>query len=181
MAIGIGGRPLKTLLRKRVFFVLAIAILLVFTVTLALEASEEGTEARDSAAAARPTQPAPGVTGNPPASPIVQPRTSNGPLNLYAADAPGDFSPAVAGVPERVYVPNTLDGTVDVIDPSTYKVIERLRVGGKPHHITPSWDLRHLYVDNPDADTLNLIDPRTARITGAVKVASPYNLYFTPD
>lgn len=181
MAIGIGGRPLRTVLRKRVFFVLTIAILLVFTVTLALEASEETSEARQSGAAVRLHEPAGGVTGNPPASPIAQPSRSNGSLNLYAADAPGNFSPAVAGIPERVYVPNTLDGTVDVIDPSTFKVIERLQVGGKPHHVTPSWDLRHLYVDNPDADILNLLDPRTGRITGGIKVASPYNLYFTPD
>jgi len=167
------------MLRKRIFFVLVVAALLVFTVTLALEASDDPADLGQSSV--RPPGPALQASGNPPASLIAPPRTSSGPLNLYAADAPGNFSPAVAGVPERVYVPNTLDGTVDVIDPATYKVIERLRVGGKPHHVTPSWDLRHLYVDNPDADVLNLIDLRTGHVTGGIKVASPYNLYFTPD
>src|SRR5439155_1314648 len=57
----------------------------------------------------------------------------------------------------------------------------RLRVGGQPHHVTPSWDLRHLYVDNPGNDRLQVIDPRTGRITHSIRVASPYNLYFTPD
>jgi YVTN family beta-propeller protein len=102
-------------------------------------------------------------------------------MNLYAADAPRHYSRAVAGIRPRVYVPNTLDGTVDVIDPRTHRVTKQLRVGGQPHHITPSWDLRHLYVDNPGNDTLAVIDPKTVRITRRIKVASPYNLYFTPD
>jgi YVTN family beta-propeller protein len=101
--------------------------------------------------------------------------------NLYAADAPGDFSPAVSGVTPRVYVPNSLDGTVDVIDPRNYEVVKQLRVGGEPHHITPSWDLRHLYVDNPGTDRLEVIDPKTGKLGRRIKVASPYNVYFTPD
>ncbi len=51
-------------------------------------------------------------------------------MQVYANDGVGAFSPAVAGIPERVYVPNTKDGTVDVIDPRTFKVIDRLAVGG---------------------------------------------------
>ena len=43
MASTVGRRPLGTILRKRVFFVLIVAALLVFTVTLALEASEQET------------------------------------------------------------------------------------------------------------------------------------------
>jgi YVTN family beta-propeller protein len=101
--------------------------------------------------------------------------------NLYAADGPGHLSRAVVGIRPRVYVPNTLDGTVDVIDPQTFRVTKRLRVGGEPHHITPSWDLRRLYVDNPGNGTLAVIDPKTASITKRIRVASPYNLYFTPD
>jgi YVTN family beta-propeller protein len=122
-----------------------------------------------------------------PSSRSLSPSTNRPPqpvshaVNLYAADAPGHFSPAVADVPARVYVPNTLDGTVDVIDPKTYTVVKHLLVGGQPHHVTPSWDLRLLYVDNPGNDTLAVIDPKTATITRDIRVASPYNLYFTPD
>ncbi|MFN2545290.1 MAG: YncE family protein [Actinomycetota bacterium] len=100
---------------------------------------------------------------------------------VYAADGRGRFSPAVAGIRPRVYVPNTLDGTVDEIDPRTYRVIRRITVGGEPHHITPSWDLRHLYVDNAGAGLLQVIDPRTGRLGRAIRVSTPYNLYFTPD
>jgi YVTN family beta-propeller protein len=102
-------------------------------------------------------------------------------VSIYAADGPGQLSPAVTGVPERVYVPNTLDGTVDVIDPRSFRVLKRLYVGGEPHHVTPSWNLRVLYVDNPGNGTLDVINPRTARLVRTIRVASPYNLYFTPD
>jgi len=100
---------------------------------------------------------------------------------VYAADGPTDYGQGVRGIPGRVYVPNTMDGTVDEIDPRTGRIVRRLRVGGQPHHVTPSWDLRHLYVDNPGNDRLQVIDPRTGRITHSIRVASPYNLYFTPD
>src|SRR5207249_9986340 len=92
-----------------------------------------------TAASTPPSQP--GSISPPPAA-------ATGPLNVYAAPASGVFSPAVAGIAPRVYVPNVSSGTVSIIDPRTFKVVRTLVVGGKPHHITPSWDLRHLYVDN---------------------------------
>jgi YVTN family beta-propeller protein len=117
-----------------------------------------------------------------PAKPAEPSPKPSGPLNIYAADVAGAMSPVVAGFPERVYVPNTLDGTVTVIDPATYKVIATLDVGGVPHHVTPSWDLRHLYVDNPGSSLLQVLDPKTASLTGdSIRVPAPYNLYFTPD
>jgi YVTN family beta-propeller protein len=101
--------------------------------------------------------------------------------NIYAADAPSDFSPAVRRDPERVYVPSTQSGTVTEIDPKTFRIIKVLNVGGVPHHVTPSWDLKHLYVDNAGSGALQDIDPRTGERTDTHNVPSPYNLYFTPD
>jgi YVTN family beta-propeller protein len=87
----------------------------------------------------------------------------------------------VAGIAPRVYVPNNRSNTVDVIDPTTYRVIRTLRVGVAPQHVTPSWNLRRLYVGNTYSNTLTAIDPRTGRITRTVSMPDPYNLYFTPD
>ena len=39
-----------------------------------------------------------------------------------------------------------------IIDPHTFKVVRTISVGGQPHHITPAWNLRHLYIDNPALD-----------------------------
>jgi DNA-binding beta-propeller fold protein YncE len=103
------------------------------------------------------------------------------PADVYAADRPGRLSPAVRRFPARVYVPNSRDGTVDVLDPRTFRHLGRFRVGRQPQHVTPSWDLRTLWVGNNQADSLTAIDPATGRRGRTVPVTDPYNLYFTPD
>jgi DNA-binding beta-propeller fold protein YncE len=60
-------------------------------------------------------------------------------------------------------------------------VVRRFRVGRLPQHVTPSWDLRTLWVDNDLSNSLTPIDPATGRVGRPVRVADPYNLYFTPD
>lgn len=101
--------------------------------------------------------------------------------SVYTATMGPELHPAVAGIPARVYVPNTLSNTVDVIDPQTYRITARLPVGRVPHHVTPAWDLSVLYALNTEGDSLTVIDPRTATVTATLPVPDPYNLYFTPD
>jgi YVTN family beta-propeller protein len=100
---------------------------------------------------------------------------------VYAADRPGRLSPVVRGFPSRVYVPNSGDGTVDVLDPATRTVVDHFATGRLPQHVVPSWDLRRLWVTNDQSNSLTPIDPATGRPGRAVPVADPYNLYFTPD
>jgi DNA-binding beta-propeller fold protein YncE len=50
-----------------------------------------------------------------------------------------------------------------------------------PQHVTPSYDLRTLYVDNDLGNTLTPINPRTGKLGRPIPVEDPYNLYFTPD
>lgn len=87
----------------------------------------------------------------------------------------------VAKFPTRVYVPNSDEGSVSVIDPFTYKVIDKFRVGKNPQHIGPSWDLAKLYVSNDLGNSLTPIDPATAKPETRIPVTDPYNLYYTPD
>jgi YVTN family beta-propeller protein len=101
--------------------------------------------------------------------------------NAYAADRPGLLSPVVRGDPALVYVPNSRSNTVDVISQKTFKVIEHFPVGALPQHITPSWDLRTLYVTNDAGNSLTPIDPRTARPGKPIATLDPYNMYFTAD
>jgi YVTN family beta-propeller protein len=61
-------------------------------------------------------------------------------------------------------------------------VIDRFAVGRLPQHVTPSWDLETLYVDNDRGNSLTPIDPRTGKRAGSdLPVTDPYNLYFTTD
>jgi YVTN family beta-propeller protein len=100
---------------------------------------------------------------------------------VYEHALAGDMSPAVAGVPARVYVPNSESNTVSVIDPATFRVVSEFPVGRLPQHVTPSWDLKTLWVDNDEGNSLTPIDPKTGAPGRAVPVEDPYNLYFTPD
>jgi DNA-binding beta-propeller fold protein YncE len=68
-----------------------------------------------------------------------------------------------------------------VIDQRTAKVIGHFAVGRLPQHVTPSWDLRTLWVTNDEGNSLTPIDPRTGRHGRQVPVRDPYNLYFTAD
>jgi DNA-binding beta-propeller fold protein YncE len=103
------------------------------------------------------------------------------PGNVYAADVPGNFSPAVAGDRALVYVPNSLSNTVDEISQRTLKIVRSFPTGALPQHVTPSYDLKTLYVDNDLGNTLTPINPRTGVPGRPIPVEDPYNLYFTPD
>ena len=107
------------------------------------------------------------------------------PANLYGEAAEGKLSAAVQGALPRVYVPNLQSNDVYVIDPMTFKVIDRFKVGLNPQHVVPSWDLKTLWVANNAENTtrgsLTPIDPMTGKPGTAIKVDDPYNMYFTPD
>jgi YVTN family beta-propeller protein len=118
-------------------------------------------------------------------------RTSPGPLpgmppslnskDIYAAGRPGNLSPVVQNFPTRVYVPNSESRSVSVIDPTTFHVIYRIPVGRLPQHVTPSYDMKTLWVLNDKGNSLTRIDPATGKATGTVPVTDPYNMYYTPD
>ncbi len=114
--------------------------------------------------------------------PDVQPTSLPDPaFNVYANTMSGVVPCPLCQIPQRVYVPNSGAGTVDVIDPTTYKVIDHFAVGQIPHHIAPAWDMSELFVDNEGSSSLTVLDPRTGRPKGIVNIPFPYNLYFTPD
>jgi YVTN family beta-propeller protein len=123
-------------------------------------------------------------------TPETTPTTSGGgpastspapPASVYAGTLGPGLSPAVAGVPTRVYVPNSESNTVSVIDPATFEVIDTFPTGRLPQHITPSWDLKTLYVDNTVGNTLTPINPQSGEPGPQIEVEDPYNLYFTLD
>ena len=103
------------------------------------------------------------------------------PHDVYAADRPGRLSPVVRNFPSRVYVPNSESNTVSVINPRTYRVIDTFPVGQLPQHVVPSYDLKTLWVNNDEGNSLTPIDPATGKPGRPVPVTDPYNLYFTPD
>ena len=123
--------------------------------------------------------PPPSVATIPGMPPVVNPE------NLYSEIAADKMSPAIAGDPRRVYVPNLQSNDVYVIDQDTLTVIDKFRVGLNPQHVVPSWDMRTLWVannaENTNVGSLTPIDPRTGKAGKAIPVDDPYNMYFSPD
>jgi len=101
--------------------------------------------------------------------------------DVYAAARPGNLSPVVRNFPERVYVPNSGSNTVDVIDPTTFKIVGHFNVQRQPQHVTPSYDLKTLWVLNDLGDSITRIDPATGESHETIPVKDPYNMYYTPD
>ena len=164
----------RTRRRPRVAYVLALA-LIGAAVGLVVWNRDGG----DSPPARASLTPAPVHSKKPK---VVQRRLARaGPLDLYAYDQAGMISPAARRALPRVYVPNSAGDSVDVIDPRTYKVVDHFPVGALPQHVTPSHDLKTLYVNDDVGNTLTPIDPLTGRPGKPFPVDDPYNLYFTID
>src|SRR5205809_5909733 len=124
-----------------------------------------------------------GGARKPAAARVAAPDTVSPPdtVNLYAAAGANAVSSAATRARPLVYVPNSHDGTVTVIDPRRYQVVRTFATGALPQHVVPSHDLTTLWVANNRGNSLTPIDPTTGRESASVPVADPYNLYFTPD
>ena len=89
---------------------------------------------------------------------------------------------SLAQQPAPVFVLNSKDANVSVIDPVTWKEIKRLSTGKEPHHLYLTPDEKSLIIANAFSDTLTFVDPRTAEVQRVVRhILDPYHLRFSPD
>jgi YVTN family beta-propeller protein len=89
---------------------------------------------------------------------------------------------AASAAPSPIFVLNSLDANVSVIDPVDWKELKRLPTGKEPHHLYMTPDEKSVIVANALADSLTFIDPRTAEIQRTVRgISDPYHLRFSPD
>ena len=176
------GMPPQTVRRSALLLAAAVAAsAAVAACTGAAHPAASGRASRAASPAATGTRTAP-PAGPAPAHllPGMPPPTDPG--NVYAADGPGDLSPVARRARSLIYVPDTKSNDVWVIDPATYKVVERVpNAGIEIQHVIPAYDLKTLYAAGDNSNTLLEFDPRTGRPGRRIHVADPYNLYFTPD
>lgn len=143
--------------------------------------SSTTTPGADATDPSSPTSSTDAPTSAPPGSGTAAPSTIPPDAGVYAGTGADDLSDAVAGHLARVYVPNEVTGTVTVIDPATFQVIDSFPSGFIPQHVVPAYDLRTLYVLNNSGNSIVPIDPTTGRPGTPIPVDDPYNLYFLPD
>jgi len=104
-------------------------------------------------------------------------------LALVAGSVHAQSAPAPAPAPLRpIFVLNSLDADVSVIDPATWKEVKRIATGKQPHHLYLTPDEKSLIIANALGDSLTFVDPRTAEVQRTVRgILDPYQLRFSPD
>jgi len=81
-----------------------------------------------------------------------------------------------------VFVLNSLQADISVIDPATWAETARIPTGKEPHHLYLTPDEKSLIVANALGDSLTFVDPRTAQVQRTVRgIVDPYHLRFSPD
>ena len=99
---------------------------------------------------------------------------------MMAAGLAGPLWAQASAAP--IFVLNSLDATISVIDPASQTEIKRLDTGKEPHHVYLSPDERSLLVGNAGGNSITFIDPRTAQIQSTLTgIIDPYQLQFSPD
>lgn len=103
-------------------------------------------------------------------------------LALAGAGLSGGARGALAQARPPLFVLNSLDSSVSVIDPDSWKEIRRITTGKEPHHLYMTPDEKSVIVANAMSDSLTFIDPRTAQVQRTLSgIVDPYHLRFSPD
>ena len=71
---------------------------------------------------------------------------------------------SLAHAANPLFILNSLDADVSVVDPTTWQVIKKIPTGKEPHHIYLTPDEKSVIVANAAGDSLTFIDPRTAQV-----------------
>ena len=95
---------------------------------------------------------------------------SLGPLafSLSPLHAQTMAAPTSAGTTPPIFVLNSLDATVSLIDPQTWTERQRVPVGKEPHHLYLTPDEKSVIVANSAGDSLSFFDPRTGALQRTV-------------
>lgn len=81
-----------------------------------------------------------------------------------------------------IFVLNSQDASISMVDPQTFVELRRIPTGKQPHHLYLAPDGSSLVVANAMSDSLTLIDPRSGAVKGTVNgIPDPYHLRFSPD
>ena len=91
-------------------------------------------------------------------------------------------APTLAAEPAPLFVLNSLDATVSVVDPVSWTEKQRIPTGQEPHHIYMTPDERSVIVANSAGDSLTFLSPRSGEVQRVVYgIIDPYQLQFSRD
>ena len=90
----------------------------------------------------------------------------------------------LAAVPARaasVFVVNSNDANVDMIDLSTHQITRTIPLLREPHHLVLSPDGKSLVIGDTAGNALFFLDPLTGDIQRRIAVSDPYQLQYSPN
>ena len=113
---------------------------------------------------------------------------SRGALALGLSDAVSANSGLASGAQTAarelspVFVLNSRDASVSLIDPAKMSVTGELLVGKEPHHLYPTPDGSQLLVASAMSNELHVFDPLRGQLAQRIRqIDDPYQLAFSPD
>jgi len=81
-----------------------------------------------------------------------------------------------------IFVLNSLDADISIVDPVSFTQVKRIPTGKEPHHLYLTPDEKSLVVANALGDSLTFLDPKTAEVQHVLRgISDPYHLRFSPD
>jgi YVTN family beta-propeller protein len=90
--------------------------------------------------------------------------------------------PGTAAISTPIFVLNSLEDSVSVINPANMTEVKRIETGKQPHHLYLTPDEKSVIVANALSDSLTFIDPKTDEVQRTVRgIIDPYHLRFSPD
>jgi YVTN family beta-propeller protein len=96
--------------------------------------------------------------------------------------AAGALTAPLLAASVHIYVANSDDTKISVIDPASNTVVREIAVSPNPHGIVPSPDGSRFYVSSESKDVLDVVDRGTATIIRRVPIGTrPNNVAITRD
>jgi DNA-binding beta-propeller fold protein YncE len=85
------------------------------------------------------------------------------------------------GRADVVFVVNSMDPGIQVVDAATRAELRQIPVLREPHHLTLSPARDVLLVGDSGGNEILFLDPATGEVKKRERIANPYNLEFSPD
>jgi DNA-binding beta-propeller fold protein YncE len=100
------------------------------------------------------------------------------PAGLLGPQAASATTPAL----RPIFVLNSQDADISIIDPASFAQVKRVPTGKEPHHLYLAPDEKTLIVANATGNTLTFLDPTNGAVLRTVPgIVDPYHLRFSPD
>ncbi|MFM2149467.1 MAG: hypothetical protein RLZZ187_1773 [Pseudomonadota bacterium] len=82
---------------------------------------------------------------------------------------------------DLLFVLNSGEASISIVDPATRQEIRRIPVLREPHHLVLTPDGRELVLGDSAGNELIFLDPSTGEVRRRERISNPYHLEYSPD